>query len=197
MKAIDNLLVSDLQRLFRYDSTSGLLFWNVRGRRDFSVPISDARISRWNAAHAGTEAFTRKTTSGYLYESAFGQKLLAHRVAFALSFARHPAEHIDHINGDKTDNRLCNLREATHQQNAKNQRRRVTNVSGVTGVFWHAQAGKWCAQIRSDGRIHSLGLYDELAPAIAARKAAEARLGFHANHGSEAVSPGKSPGKTV
>ena len=193
MKAIDNLPVTDLKRLFTYDPESGGFLWNTRSRKDFGVPPSDAVLVKWNAQHAGTAAFTRKTTFGYLYETVLGERLLAHRVAFALAYGRHPTDQIDHANGDRSDNRLSNLREVTNQQNAKNQRRRVTNVSGATGVFWHTHAGKWCAQIRSDGRLYSLGLYDELDAAIAARKAAEARFGFHANHGSETVNPEQNP----
>lgn len=193
MKAKDTLPVSDLRRLFRYDPESGGIFWNARTRMDFNTPPSEAKLTRWNAEHAGTEAFTRKTEFGYKYETALGKTLLAHRVAFAVTHDRHPADQIDHQNGDRADNRIANLREVSNQQNAKNQRRRVTNASGTTGVFWSAAHGKWLAQIRSNGRCYSLGRHDDIEAAIAARKAAEIKLGFHKNHGSEQASPEISP----
>jgi hypothetical protein len=193
LKAIDRLPVEDLRRLFRYEPETGRIFWNIRTRMDFSVPPSDAVLAKWNQSNAGKEAFTRTSALGYLWESALGERLLAHRVAFAVTYGRHPKDQIDHLNGIRHDNRLENLREATNQQNARNQRRRKTNLSGATGVFWHSHAGKWCAQIRTGGHLHSLGLFEDFDLAVAARKKAEKRLGFHENHGSDSFDPEESP----
>lgn len=91
---------------------------------------------------------------------------------------------IDHINGDRYDNRLENLRVVTRQENMRNARRSCSNTSGVTGVSWNKRDQKWQAKIYDDnGKQVHLGFHANLDDAVAARKEAEERLGYHANHG--------------
>ncbi len=78
---------------------------------------------------------------------------------------------IDHISGDKMDNRKSNLRVCTHEQNMFNQKLRATNSSG-NGVSYHKQARKFEAYIHIDGKKKYLGLYSSLESASAARDAA-------------------------
>lgn len=66
---------------------------------------------------------------------------------------------IDHINGDRSDNRLVNLRLATASQNQQNSRLQVTSKSGFKGVHLHKQSGRWLARIKHNGVRRSLGLY--------------------------------------
>lgn len=67
---------------------------------------------------------------------------------------------VDHLNGDGLDNRRCNLRFATASQNQRNRAGAdVDSKSGIRGVCWHKQRGKWAASIRVDGKNVSLGLY--------------------------------------
>lgn len=73
----------------------------------------------------------------------------------------------DHVNGDMLDNRRCNLRSATVSQNNANSRDRRRR-SNYRGVYWHGQAGKWCAQISMNGRIKHLGLFETQEAAAAA-----------------------------
>jgi hypothetical protein len=193
MKPNDLLPVDEIAKLFTYDPETGIIVWNRRRKLDFKIPLSESACEKWNAEHAGTQAFLRTNTFGYLIESVLGVRLLAHRVAFALMFGHHPQEQIDHINGVRTDNRIANLRGVSNQQNAKNQRRRVTNKSGATGVFWSEAHRKWLAQIRSDGKCYSLGRHDTFDAALAARKAAEPRFAFHRNHGSATTNPEEIP----
>lgn len=67
---------------------------------------------------------------------------------------------VDHINGDRLDNRRSNLRLATSQQNKRNMGIRSDNTSGYKGVSWRKQDSKWWAQIMIDGHTRSLGIYD-------------------------------------
>ncbi|MDW6181640.1 HNH endonuclease [Escherichia coli] len=87
------------------------------------------------------------------------------------------------MNGVRSDNRLSNLRLVTHQQNAQNQKRKITNSSGVTGVYFNKERCKWIANICVDGRTKYLGIFASIIDAIAERKRAEKELGFHENHG--------------
>lgn len=78
---------------------------------------------------------------------------------------------VDHINGNKLDNRRENLRLITHQQNLYNRKSlNKNNSSGVNGVTWHKQSEKWQAQARINGKHIQLGTYRKLEDAIAARK---------------------------
>lgn len=79
----------------------------------------------------------------------------------------------DHINGNKLDCRKANLRTCTRQQNGFNRGANKNSKTGVVGVCWNTGKGKWQADIRHNRRRIYLGLFDLLADAIAARKAAE------------------------
>ncbi len=80
---------------------------------------------------------------------------------------------IDHINHNKADNRKENLRQVTRSQNNMNHGIKRSNTSGNTGIYWHAKAKKWCANIRVDSKSIYLGLYIDKEDAIKARKKAE------------------------
>ena len=83
--------------------------------------------------------------------------------------------YVDHIHGNLTrnDNRKSNIRIATPSQNAMNSAIRNDNTSGVTGVYWHKIAGKWCVSIQKDGVRHALGLFENFEDAVRIRKEAE------------------------
>lgn len=87
---------------------------------------------------------------------------------------------VDHINGDRLDNRRCNLRVCTKQQNVLNQGKRSTNTSGYKGVTWRESKQRWVAQIsiRRDGKSATqyLGLFTDPAEASEVYKAAALRI---------------------
>ena len=98
---------------------------------------------------------------------------MAHRLAWFYVYGAWPNGDLDHINGDKLDNRIANLREATRKQNMQNVRQHKHNTSGVKGVAWHSQRNKWRAYIFVDYRQIHLGLFDTKEAAAAARMNAE------------------------
>lgn len=171
----DQLLPSPeyLRKALRYEPETGKLFW--RERDDVPKEVN----TRW----AGKEAFTCVMGAGYKKGRINKTPFYAHRVIMAMVNGEWPPEEVDHISGDKTDNRLSNLRLVTKAENQRNKRRRSDNTSGHIGVYWAKREGKWCARITAGGRKKNLGLFSRKADAIAARKAAEAEHGFHENHG--------------
>jgi len=107
----------------------------------------------------------------------------AHRLAWLYFYCHYPKNQIDHINGIRTDNRIENLRDVTHQENHRNEKLRSTNKSGRVGVFLCKERSKWLASITVDGKQISLGYFKELEDAIASREKAEEKYMFHINHG--------------
>lgn len=100
------------------------------------------------------------------------RQIVASRIIWALAHGEWPPIFVDHINGVPDDNRLCNLRLVTQQQNNMNHRRRPDNVTGVTGVQpWGKN--KWRAQIRIKNKPTYLGVYTVFEEAVAARRVAE------------------------
>lgn len=130
-----------LHKLLRYEPDTGVIRWNGRGR------LRDGRV-------AGSV-----DKDGYLVLRIDGRRFPLHRIAFALHFGRWPEQDIDHADGDRRNNRIGNLREATRTQNNANSKFRVNNTSGLRGVHWHAASMKWRAMIRENKRSRCLGLY--------------------------------------
>ena len=80
----------------------------------------------------------------------------AHRVIWKMVYGSDP-HYIDHINGDRTDNRISNLRSVTKAQNNRNKRLRSDNKSGVTGVHWYNPRNKWRVDVRYNGKTKHIG----------------------------------------
>ena len=122
---------------------------------------------------------------GYIQISINNKRYLAHRVAWMMVHDAWPKEQIDHINHDKSDNRIANLREVTHQENCRNTSLSKANNSGVTGVCWYKPTEKWRAYIVVNGEQINLGYFKDFFEAVCARKSAENKHNFHANHGNK------------
>lgn len=176
------LEVATLRDLLRYDPRKGDLYWKGRQRSYFNT---DKYCASWNKKYAGSLALHYVNPSGYRMGRILGKSHLAHRVAYALHFGFWPKGQIDHINGVRIDNRICNLRDVSHAENSRNRRLRADNVSGVHGVYWHKRSRKWIARIDIGGKRTHLGFFEDFEAARAARKSAEAELGFHKNHGRQ------------
>lgn len=132
----------ELQKELRYDSASGLLWW-----------ITPAK-GRQRLRPAGTVS-----KDGYVRLCINYKRYLAHRVIWLIATGKWPKEEIDHINMNRSDNRLVNLREATYSQNKANAVVRRNNKARLRGVRWRADANKWEARICFNYNKMYLGLF--------------------------------------
>lgn len=164
----------ELERLLSYNPHTGELTWRSRGSLVF-----DNR-------YEGRVALAARDAKGYKHGMLNSSHAKSHRVIWKMMTGTEP-EQVDHINGDKGDNRWINLRSVSNAQNQKNTRLPSNNRSGVIGVSQRGDSGKWRAQIANNGKKIPLGTFDSKADAIAARKAAERKYGFHPNHGRPAM----------
>lgn len=105
-----------------------------------------------------------KTANGYLESKINGKGFKVHRMVFLLHHGWLP-EMVDHIDGDRTNNAIENLRAATAQNNKFNQKLYKCNTSGVKGVSWNKEHNKWSAQISYNRRKKFLGRYDTVEEA--------------------------------
>lgn len=168
------------RQLLRYEPETGRLFWRRRSREMFA---SKRSFTMWHTRYAEMEAFTAYDGRGYKNGAILYETHLAHRVIWAIVHGEWPEHGIDHINGQRDDNRLSNLRSATYLENQQNRGRSTNNTSGVVGVSWCKSKDRWEAKIRANGRTKWLGYFETIEEAKTARVIAEAQLGFSATHG--------------
>ena len=132
-----------------------------------------------------------KVGGGYKVGAISGFKNIyrTHIVIWAMHNGRWPLDgmEVDHINHNKTDNRIENLREASRVDQNRNQSLHKTNTSGHAGVSYRKDKLKWRAFINENNKQIGLGHFDTKEEAIAARKKAEIEMGFHPNHGKAAL----------
>ena len=162
------------------DTQAGSLLWK---RRPVSHFKSKRAYSTWNSRYAGKPAFRTPNGRGYLVGCLDYQSLFAHRVIYTLVYGEVGDGQIDHINGDRTDNRPSNLRLVTPLENRRNAAIPRTNKSGVVGVSFRPDKGRWRACINVSDKSKHLGYFSTIEEAVSARRSAEKLLGFHPNHG--------------
>jgi hypothetical protein len=173
------LTQNNLIEMFDYRPDTGVLLWRRRPRDHFN---SDWKHKAWNKRYAGLPAGS-DNGSGYLRATIWGKDYKIHRLVWLYVYGCEPKHQIDHINHDRSDNRIKNLRSAKPCENMKNKSRYKTNTSGVTGVHWCKRRCKWRAFIRVLGKGFDLGSFDSIEAAERARKAAEKKNKFHFGHG--------------
>jgi len=123
-------------------------------------------------------------SNGYLYAQINGKRFANHRLIFLMHHNYLP-QCIDHINGNKLDNSIENLREATYSQNGQNAKLRKDNTSGIKNISWNKTVKKWRVQIKIDGKRKHIGLFDNLELAeLVAIEIRNKYCGEFANHGN-------------
>jgi hypothetical protein len=163
---MNNLPIEYLHSALICDADRGKLYW--RERTDVANHV--------NSKFAGKEALCGLNKNGYPSGKIGGRRFLAHRVIWAMHTGAWPVEYIDHINRDRSDNRICNLREASRSQNMCNTLVRGNNPSGFKGVSWDRNARKWRARIFIENKENYLGLYENIQDAVQAYRAAAPKI---------------------
>lgn len=162
--------LEDLKNEVEYEPLTGL-FYRLKTHR--KVKAGDIAGSIHQLSHH---------PKAYIRIGIFGKPVSAHRLAWFYMTGSWPTGDIDHINQNSLDNRWENLRECSHQDNGKNQKKYINNTSGVVGVHLRS-SGKWRARIFHQGKHINLGQFDSFDAAVAARDIASKGYGFHENHG--------------
>lgn len=139
-----------LEEKFDYDPVSGHFTWKF---------TNSQHVQGQRAGFLGAWGYWT------LYHE--GKHMKAHRVAWYLTHGEWPSM-IDHIDGDRTNNSLSNLRIASYSQQNCNRRKPRNNSSGVKGVSWNSQAEKWQARVQADKRVKFLGYFESVEEASAA-----------------------------
>lgn len=133
------------------------------------------KVSTTNSVRAGCRA-GRKHRDGYITIGIDNCDYLAHRLAWLYVHGKWPENEIDHINQIRHDNRICNLRNATRSENARNRGMQSNNKSGFKGVCWDKSRNRWAACIRVHGKTIHLGRFSDAAEAHAAYVAASLQI---------------------
>ena len=114
--------------------------------------------------------------TGYRHVTWLGKVHKVHRLIFLLEYGYLPSE-VDHINGDRQDNRIENLRAATRSENQCNRPALANNTSGYPGVTWHKASKAWCVRVMKNGRTVVQQYFKDLE--LAGLFAVEARSLYH------------------
>lgn len=170
-EVVDSLISCDLEL--------GLLFWKERPREMFAT---EGAWKIWNSRFAGKPALNADK-DGYRTGAIFYRNFRAHRVVWLLAYKEWPSQEIDHIDRNRSNNSIGNLRNVSGGENRKNMPVSTANTSGVVGVSWSRGMRKWVSRIKVARKVIHLGYFSDKAEASLARAAAEAKYGFHENHG--------------
>lgn len=142
--------ISRLHELFELDSLTGHLF----RRTDWVCGAGMVKVFGKTGMRVGSVE-----KQGYRVVMVDGSYFKEHRIIWAMLHGNWPEQCIDHINGIKDDNRPCNLRAATYQQNVVHRGPNKNNGLGIKGV--HERNGRFRAMIRLDGKLKHLGTFDD------------------------------------
>lgn len=141
-----NLTAQQVRELFDYNHVTGRLAWKVQA----------------SPRHAPGSVAGSPRPDGYRVVKIAGKYWSEHRLAWIHVYGEWPAKHLDHINGDRADNRMENLREATPATNSQN--RHGASTRSKTGLLGVGQAtrtpGSWTAKIKVGSLVQHLGSFD-------------------------------------
>lgn len=154
--------IFDRNEIVVYEDYAEIILYNVKKEEVARTKIDKDKVDV-------VKCYKWCISKGYVQTTIDKKNVKLHR------FISNPQDGVvvDHINGDKLDNRIENLRICTQQQNIFNSKKKATNKSGVTGVCWDKRSGKWSSQIMVNYKKIHLGYFDDFNQAVKVRKEAE------------------------
>jgi hypothetical protein len=154
-----------LKEVLVYDLDSGMFVWkNTLGR-----------------SKKGSEAGSVHSF-GYRYIQIDKKQYRAHRLAWLYCYGELPAGDLDHVNGDRADNRIVNLRVTTAAENQRNRKTNKNNKIGFNGVSFLESQSVFVARVKVEGKSITLGRTKDLVSAIILRMKANKKYGFLGDH---------------
>ncbi len=142
---------NELKSILNYDSVTGIFTWKYRKHK--------------NKVKAGDIAGFIKKDDGYRHIKINNKKYYAHILAWCYVYGVWPNHEVDHKNRIRDDNRIDNLRKATHQQNSFNTGKYKNNTSGYKGVSWDKHSKKWHVQYTYNSKNHHGGRFKNIEDA--------------------------------
>jgi hypothetical protein len=169
--AASNLTAERLRELLDYNQDSGIFTWKVDRKCGTRSGGQSMRL-------AGKVAGSVNKVLGYVIVGIDRTTYLAHRLAWLHVHGKWPERQIDHIDGDRANNRLANLRDVTARVNAENKRDSLSSkqTPAPIGAFWRKIPKRWAAGIQVHGRYVHLGHFDSAEQAHEAYLLAKRRL---------------------
>jgi len=172
-----HITVEELRRIVSYDEVTGIFTWLSRPLSRFGGKYPKRTHASWNSKNAGNRADKIHHT-GYYYVKIDNIRYSAHRLAWLYVHGFDAPQEIDHINCISSDNRIINLRLASHAENGRNKTSSRTH-SPYRGIA--KSKNKWKAQISISGKRLYLGLYN--TPEEAHKSYIEASRKYHGKFG--------------
>lgn len=148
------ITVQELREKFHYSPKTGSLTWRARKYSRGYKGVLPGKEVGW------------PSVAGYMKVCINYKHYFLHRIIWALVYGEFPRGQIDHIDGDKANNRITNLREADPSQNCANRKLHSNNRHGMKGVT--PSYGRWTARVAFRGKRHHIGTFDTQQEAYAA-----------------------------
>jgi len=155
-------MITQAQVIDCFEYRDGNLYWK--------------RVAHSNKQYLANKPAGSIHKTGYRHVTWMNKIHKAHRLIFLMHHGYLPPE-VDHINGDRADNRIDNLRAANRSENQCNRSALSSNTSGYPGVSWHKKSGSWAVRLMKNGKTHALGYFKDLE--LAGLVSEEARAKFH------------------
>jgi len=154
-----------LKECLTYDPETGIFTCNERPLNHF-IDLRTCKI--WNSRFANKD-ITGVSDQGYIRMEIDHKPYKAHRFAFLYMEGYLPEHGVDHIDRNRLNNKWSNLREVGKRCNAQNCNLSIANKSGVTGVVWNSNRGKWVSRIVINSKQKHIGSFENFDDAVMAR----------------------------
>ena len=159
-----------LNKIFEYNKETGVLIW---------------KVTRSSKVKCGMIAGSLNPHNGGYIQVIFNKRAYyAHKIIWEMIYGERP-KYLDHIDGNRANNRLNNLRSVNASQNACNSRVSKRNTTGYKGVHWNKQRNKWTVFVRKNRKLHYGGAYINLIDAI--QCAIQLRIKLHGEYCNHAL----------